>query len=256
MVDWAVELGEFDIQVRPRPAIKSQIFADFIVEFTAPAAELAAMEETRVPGGQTTHEDERMGPELPEGDNEIHWTLHVDNSAKYALRLDFKASNNEAKYEALLARLSLAAELGTRKLKIYNDSQLVVEQVNGEYEAKELRMKRYLQKVREKLKGMGEVEILQVPRGMNNRVDALSKMASEETHDFGAVLTEILLHPSIDDVQVLEISPGPSWMDPIVRYLKDEILLENKLEARLLTTKATHYVLHVPKLYKRSYTWP
>ncbi|XP_077223467.1 uncharacterized protein LOC143857079 [Tasmannia lanceolata] len=81
--------------------------------------------------------------------------------AEYALRLDFKASNNEDEYKALLAGLSLAAELGTRKLRIYSDSQLMVEQVNEVYEAKELRMKRYLQKVREKLKGMGEVEILQ-----------------------------------------------------------------------------------------------
>ncbi|XP_077225651.1 uncharacterized protein LOC143858820 [Tasmannia lanceolata] len=273
MVSWAVELGEFDIQVRPRPAIKSQVLADFIVEFTPPATEPAVMEKTKAPTGQTAHEDMGLGP--PEQSGEIHWTLHVDSSAgkagrgagvilhapdlftaEYALRLDFKASNNEADYEALLAGLSLATELGAGKLKVYSDSQLVVEQVNGAYEAKGLRMKRYLQKVKEKLKRMGEVEILQVPRGMNNRADALSKMASEETPDFGTVLTEILLHPSINEVQVLEIPPGPNWMDPIMRYQKDGILLEDKLEARRLTAKAAHYVLHGPRLYKRSYTWP
>ncbi|XP_077246100.1 uncharacterized protein LOC143885957 [Tasmannia lanceolata] len=177
-------------------------------------------------------------------------------TAEYALRLDFPASNNEAEYEALLAGLSLATELGAGKLKVYSDSQLVVEQVNGAYEAKGLRMKRYLHKEKEKLKRMGEVEILQVPRGMNNRVDALSKMASEETHDFGTVLTEILLHPSIDEVQVLKIPPGPNWMDLIMRFLKDGILPEDKLEARRLTARAAHYVLHGPRLYKRSYTWP
>ncbi|XP_077225791.1 uncharacterized protein LOC143858995 [Tasmannia lanceolata] len=147
-----------------------------------------------------------MGPDSMEQSGEIHWTLHVDGSAgktghgagvvlhgpegftvEYALRLDFTASNNEAEYEALLAELSLAAELGAGKLKVYSDSQLVVSQVNGAYEAKGLRMKRYLQKVKEKLQRMGEVEVLQVPRDMNNRADALSKMASEETHDFGHV---------------------------------------------------------------------
>ncbi|XP_077252344.1 uncharacterized protein LOC143891688 [Tasmannia lanceolata] len=148
------------------------------------------MEKTRAPTGQTAQED--MGPDSSEQSGEIHWTLHVDGSAgkagrgvgvvfhgpdgftaEYALRLDFKASNNEAEYEALLAGLILATELGAGKLKVYSDSQLVVEQVNGAYEAKGLRMKRYLQKVKEKLKRMGEVEILQVPRGMNNRADAL-----------------------------------------------------------------------------------
>ncbi|XP_077250263.1 uncharacterized protein LOC143889792 [Tasmannia lanceolata] len=214
-----------------------------------------------------------MGPDPTGQSGEIHWTLHVDGStsktgrgagvvlhgpdgftAEYVLRLDFTASNNETEYEALLAELSLAAELGAGKLKVYSDSQLVVEQVNGAYEARGPRMKRYLQKVKEKLKRMGEVEILQVPRNMNNREDALSKMASEETHDFGIVLTEILLHPSIDEVQVLKIPPRPNWMDPIMWYLKDGILPEDKLEARRLTAKAAHYVLHGPRLYKRSYT--
>ncbi|XP_077249277.1 uncharacterized protein LOC143888746 [Tasmannia lanceolata] len=116
-------------------------------------------------------------------------------------------------------------------------------------------MKRYFQKVKEKLQRMGEVEILQVPGDMNNRANALSKMAFEETHDFDTVLTEILLHPSINEVQVLEIPPGPNWMDPVMRYLKDGILPEDKLEARRLTAKAAHYVVHGPRLYKRSYTW-
>ncbi|XP_077252423.1 uncharacterized protein LOC143891781 [Tasmannia lanceolata] len=184
MVSWAVELGEFDIQ--------------------------------------TAREDIRAGSAEQSG--EIHWTLHVDGSVgktghgagvvlhgpegftlEYALRLDFKASNNEVEYEALLAGLSLATELGAGKLKVYSDSQLVVNQVNGTYEAKSLRMKRYLQKVKEKLQRMGEVEILKVPRDMNNRVDALSKMASEEIHDFGTVLTEILSHPSIDEKEMVEM---------------------------------------------------
>ncbi|XP_077249258.1 uncharacterized protein LOC143888721 [Tasmannia lanceolata] len=167
-----------------------------------------------------------MGPDSTGQSGETHWTLHVDGSAsktgrgagvvlhgpdrftaEYALRLDFKASNNEAEYEALLAGLSLAAELSAGKLKVYSDSQLVVNQVNGTYEARGLRMKRYLQKVKEKLQRMGEVEILHVSRDINNRADALSKMATEETHDFSTMLTEILLHPSINEVQVLEIPP-------------------------------------------------
>ncbi|XP_077215641.1 uncharacterized protein LOC143850263 [Tasmannia lanceolata] len=139
MVSWTVELGEFDIQVRPRPAIKSQALADFIVESTAPATEPAIMENARGPTEQTAREDTRL--DSLEQSGEIDWTLHVDGSAgktgrgagvvlhgpegftlEYALRLDFKASNNEAEYEALLAGLSLATELGTGKLKVYNDS--------------------------------------------------------------------------------------------------------------------------------------
>ncbi|XP_077221703.1 uncharacterized protein LOC143855472 [Tasmannia lanceolata] len=117
-------------------------------------------------------------------------------------------------------------------------------------------MVRYLEKVREKLAGLKEVEILQVPRGMNARADALSKMASEETFDFGSVYTEIQLQPSIEEKQVMEIPAGLNWMDPIVQYLLDGILPEDKLAARRLIARAAHYVLHGSKLYKRSYTWP
>ena len=45
---------------------------------------------------------------------------------KYALRLEFPASNNEAEYEALLAGLHLAKEMRAEQIRIYNDSQLVV----------------------------------------------------------------------------------------------------------------------------------
>ena len=45
------------------------------------------------------------------------------------LRLQFPATNNEAEYEALIAGLCLAKEMGLQQLKVYSDSQLVVNQV-------------------------------------------------------------------------------------------------------------------------------
>ncbi|CAL8145589.1 unnamed protein product [Prunus armeniaca] len=47
-----------------------------------------------------------------------------------ALRFKFHASNNEAEYEALLAGLRLAKEMGAEQIQIFSDSQLVVHQVN------------------------------------------------------------------------------------------------------------------------------
>ena len=62
----------------------------------------------------------------------------------YARRLEFLTFNNEAEYEALLAGLCLAKEIRVEKLKIYSDSQLVVNQVNGDYQAKGENMAAYL----------------------------------------------------------------------------------------------------------------
>ena len=58
-------------------------------------------------------------------------------SIEQALRLMFKNSNNQAKYAALLASLRLAKELKVRRLTIKRDSQLVIGQVQGEFQAKE-----------------------------------------------------------------------------------------------------------------------
>ena len=52
-----------------------------------------------------------------------------------ALRFRFKAFNNEAEYEALIAGLELAKELKVESLDIYSDSQLVIFQINDEYQA-------------------------------------------------------------------------------------------------------------------------
>ncbi|GJU74730.1 reverse transcriptase domain-containing protein [Tanacetum coccineum] len=66
----------------------------------------------------------------------------------YALRLRFDATNNEAEYEALIAGLRIAEQMGVKNLQANVDSRLVANQVNGTYVAKEADMIRYLEKVR------------------------------------------------------------------------------------------------------------
>ncbi|KAM1042360.1 hypothetical protein ACFX13_032147 [Malus domestica] len=56
---------------------------------------------------------------------------------EYALHFKFKASNNEAEYEALLAGLRLAKHLGVKRIDIFNNSQLVVNQVTNNFDAKD-----------------------------------------------------------------------------------------------------------------------
>ena len=63
---------------------------------------------------------------------------------EHSLRLGFKASNNEAEYEALLAGLRAVLHLGAKDVEIYLDSRLVVYQITGDFEARDHRMKAYL----------------------------------------------------------------------------------------------------------------
>ena len=60
------------------------------------------------------------------------------------VHLDFPTTNNEVEYEALIAGLDLTKAAGAASVDIYYNSQVVANQVNGDYECKGERMKRYL----------------------------------------------------------------------------------------------------------------
>ena len=81
-----------------------------------------------------------------------------------ALRFEFEASNNEVKYEVLIAGLNLAKEIKVESLEIYNDSRLVICQITDKYQARGEKMAAYFQKVKDCLKSFSSYMIHQVPR--------------------------------------------------------------------------------------------
>jgi hypothetical protein len=121
---WAAELAEFQLDFQPRHAVKSQVLADFIVEWTPPPS---------APRGPDPDLDPTpVEPRVPVF-TEPHWTLFFDGSArqqgggagvvlvdpnedqvKYMVHLEFKATNNMTEYEALIFGFSLALSLGIR----------------------------------------------------------------------------------------------------------------------------------------------
>ena len=86
---------------------------------------------------------------------------------RQALRFNFKASNNEAEYEALIAGLGLARELEVQDIEVFSDSMLIVNQVMGEFQAKEKRMAKYLEKEKILLGQFMSQLITRIPRSEN-----------------------------------------------------------------------------------------
>lgn len=132
LIQWVVELSEFDVKYRPKEAIKAQALADFIVEFT------------QAHGQQNG------------GEGEKQWIVHMDGSStryargvsvilqspkgdrqEYAILLQFLMTNNKTEYEALLQGLELAKSLRAKLVFIQGDSQLIIGQVNRTCEVKE-----------------------------------------------------------------------------------------------------------------------
>nr|GEW72574.1 reverse transcriptase domain-containing protein [Tanacetum cinerariifolium] len=132
--------------------------------------------------------EEDSSDTLIEIEEELHkpWILYTDGSScmdgfgagliltnpegmefTYALRFRLAARNNKAEYEALIARLRIAKQMGVKNLQANVDSQLVANQVNGTYVAKEADMIRYLEKVRMLTSGFKAFSIRQVPKTKN-----------------------------------------------------------------------------------------
>ena len=103
-------------------------------------------------------------------------TLEEDK-IKCMVRLDFPKTNNKAKYEALVARLDLAKAAGAGNLIMNCDSQVIISQINGEYECRSEMMKKYLEEVKNQIDSL-EVKFVQIPREENECVERLAKAAS------------------------------------------------------------------------------
>ena len=252
LMKWAIELSEFDIRYKPKTAVKGQVLADFIMEFTSAEPAKHALIET--------------DPSI--------WKLSVDGAAnaqgngagliltspegidiEYVLRFRFHTSNNEA----VIAGLNLAHSLEVDRLEICSDSQLVVRQIEDTYEAKRGRMILYIQKVRELLKTFVLVQVKHVPRAENSRADALAKLATALQEDLsGSTPVEYLAEPSIDlcDLMVVKVGSEPSWMEPIWDYIIDGSLPDDPKEAAKIRMRSARFTNHKGSLYKRGFFTP
>ena len=80
---------------------------------------------------------------------------------EHSFRLGFKASSNEVEYTALLIGLRAILNLGDREVEVYSDSRLVVNQVQGIFEAKDPRMIEYLRLVKQITNQFQKVKVVQ-----------------------------------------------------------------------------------------------
>ena len=151
------------------------------------------------------------------------------------IRLDFPMTNNEAEYEALLARLDLAKVADAKNMIVHCDSQVITSQINGDYECRNERMKKYLEEVKNRI-GSLEVKFVQIPREENECADRLAKAASAEFMIASEqVLSFVQIFSLIDDgANMQEINSEKNWTTPLIAYLRSGILSDGKDAARKL----------------------
>ncbi|XP_030941748.1 uncharacterized protein LOC115966716 [Quercus lobata] len=251
MVQWAVELSQFDIEYHPRAAIKAQALADFIAEFTLPDEDGTTDEVdkwTIQTDGSSAQKRGGVGVVITTPDGEV---------IKYGVHLKFPATNNEAEYEGILTGLRLGKALGAKNLLIQSDSKLIIGQISGEYEAKEERMQKYLKLTRQLTQEFDTVEFVLIPRSQNVGADEVSKLASSEEGKASTDMTiEIQKHPSIEEVAAFSIQSTGTWMTPIISFLQDGHLPQNTDEARKVKKRTARFTILNDVLYKRGFSMP
>jgi ribonuclease HI len=214
---WAAELAEFELDFVPCHAVKSQVLADFIVDWTPSANH---------PEGPRCSAPEPGAPAFIGP----HWTLFFDGSSrgegagagvlllapqgdqfKYMIHLDFKATNNMAEYEALLYGLSTTLSLGVRRLLVKGDSQLIIKQVRGECCCNDPQMAAYLLRARELEKDFEILDLRHIPRAENAVADDLSAKASTSAPVPDGVLERWLHQPT---ARTADLSEGGGSSTP------------------------------------------
>jgi ribonuclease HI len=260
IVKWSVELGKFDLEFCPRQAIKFQILADFVSKWT---------------------ETQQSPPvEKPE-----HWKMYFDGSQnlegagasvlfispqgddlKYVLQVHYKASNNGAEYEALIHGPRIAVSLGIKRLITYDDSKVVIDQVNKACDVKKETMNAYCAEVRKLEDHFEGLEFHHVSRDNNVAADVLSKLGSKHALVPAGVFIQDLRKPSIRLLSDPETSPSDvpgshdvlmaeaevDWRLDFITYIVEKRVPEDKVELEKIVRRATNYVVIGTELYRRS----
>jgi len=242
MSSWAVELSEFNIQYEPHDPIKAQCLLDFVND---PQHTPAEDQWTLYVDGSSNPKGARVGIVL-EGPNDIL----IEKSLHFA----FKTCNNQAEYEAILAGLSLARDVGVKTLTCKTDSKLIVGHLNDEFQIKDPTLLQYYHLVRNVIQSAFEqVHIQHIPRTKNVRADILSKLASTKLKSrHRSLLQKTLSTPSTSNTCLnLTQNQTDNWTTPYIQYLQTGNPPPDANKSWL--AKATRYTMIGDDLYKRGY---
>ncbi|XP_078153726.1 uncharacterized protein LOC144548890, partial [Carex rostrata] len=291
LAKWAIILTEFDITYVPQKAIKGQALADFLAEHPIsddsplacefPDEEIMSIEENSpgwelyfdgassirpVPGNQIPRIRAGIG---------LVFVTPTRGIIRHSLALTEPCTNNEAEYEALIAELEIAVGTKIKKLKIFGDSQLIINQVLGDYKVLKPELMKYHNRVIELMQEIPDITYGKITRASNGKADALARIAKElcepeddEIHisiKNKRPLAPCLLNQDQKEVlpqgsgsndtlsEVAMVSQEKDWRQPFVNFLKSGILPEEKSAREQIKKQALRYIYDNDTLYRRSY---
>jgi ribonuclease HI len=203
-----------------RSTIKSQVLADFVMDWTSPTQNL---------------DEEIPAPWIVQCDGAWCYkgvgisavaTSPAGVVIRYAARLIFAnnehSTNNTTKYEALLLALRKMKALGQQTFIIRTDSKVIQEHVEKESESRNPVLMKYLEKVREMERHFKGYSVQHIPRDDNNEADKLANAAARNQELPPDVFFEIIKEPSIKESRpkIVNVVETPDCRAEIMAYLR------------------------------------
>ncbi|CAM9000520.1 unnamed protein product [Rhodiola kirilowii] len=271
LAKWAVLLKQYDLVFVPQKATKGQAIADFFADHPVPAEWEFSID---LPGEDIFYIDV-----LPP------WQMFFDGAARrdragagvvfvspenhllpFSFTLTQLCSNNTAEYQALLLGLQMARQISIDKMDIYGDSQLVINQVLGDYEVRKGDLIPYHRHATQLLNEFDSISIGHVPRSANKLADALANLAAnlalgvEETMSI-PVCNRWVVPPLEENEKNMESSnvvyayeiEREDWRQPIIDFLDHQKLPADPIHKIEIHRRAPRFIRYKGTLYRRSF---
>jgi ribonuclease HI len=225
-------LSEFELRFESAKAVKGQIIADFITEHRDSSINLLEITPWALfLDGYSCGKGGGVGILLISPKGEMF---------EFAIPIQPTVTNNQAEYEALLRGLQYLKEAKAVSIEIFGDSELVIKQLNGQYECKNDVLRNYYEECKEILKSFQLVILRHNPRENNVEANRLAQSASgyrENQEVFVVVVYSFGSDLAEDD-----------WKKEIVDYLENP----SRKVSRKLRYKGIKFVLLHGRLYYKS----
>ncbi|XP_016650470.1 PREDICTED: uncharacterized protein LOC107881355 [Prunus mume] len=173
-------LFEFSFQYVAQKSIIGQALADFLAHHPAQGQ----IEELEVEIGMARMEKN-------------YWTMYFDGFStetrsgtgvviespqgqrwQFAFQLDFKCTNNQAEYEALIIGLEILKEIKATRVLVYGDSPLVINQLTGEYQCTSENLTMYYVTALNTAREFSRISFVHVPCTKNHEANEMAQVAS------------------------------------------------------------------------------
>ncbi|KAM2602283.1 hypothetical protein TB1_039701 [Malus domestica] len=229
---WILALSEFSFQYVPQRAVKGQTIADFLIEHQESQDEVVSILRTlEVAGVWIPPNRACLGKEewVQQEVKKITslwitpWRLYFDGSCTqntagagivivnhkgsyhcYSFLLDYQEiTNNRVEYEAPIIGLEIVIELGATEVEVFGDSELVINQLNGEYKCRHITMVGYYLAATQLLSYWGtEISVSHIPRESNTMANEMAQLASGaqiQERRFEVEVEVMIEEPKIED---------------------------------------------------------